>query len=242
MKFLGIIPSRYNSTRFPGKPLVEINGKTMIRRVYEQALKSQKLDRVVVATDDLRIYDHVKDFGGEAFMTSSTHLNGTERCAELAERIEGYEAILNIQGDEPFIHEEQIDTLCGILTDASIGTLAKPIEDPDELLNPSVIKLVLNAKSEAIYFSRSPIPHMRGVPTDQWLAHSTYYRHIGLYGFRRELLLQLTKLAPTPLELAESLEQLRWLENGYPIKVGMTTHHSIGIDTPSDLEKTLQWS
>lgn len=242
MRVLGIIPSRYNSTRFPGKPLVEIKGKTMIRRVYEQALKSKKLDRVVVATDDLRIYDHVIGFGGQALMTSPTHLNGTERCAELAALLEDYEAILNIQGDEPFIHEEQIDTLCGVMTEASIGTLAKPIEDPDELLNPSVIKVVLNAKSEAIYFSRSPIPHLRGVPTEQWLSHTPYHRHIGLYGFRRELLLQLTRLSPTPLELAESLEQLRWIEHGHTIKVGITTHHSIGIDTPADLEKIPQWS
>ena len=240
MNILGIIPARYGSTRFPGKPLVSINGVSMIQRVYEQALKSKSLKKVIVATDDERIAQHVLTFNGEVMMTSPQHLSGTDRCAEIILRgKEKWDAVINIQGDEPYIHPEQIDLLCSCfeLKDVSIATLVKQIANIDELFNHNNVKVVLNKKREAIYFSRSPIPYNRNFPEQEWLKHSTYYKHIGIYGYRSSILNEIATLAKTNLEVTESLEQLRWIENGYTIHVAITKHESISIDTPEDLEK-----
>ena len=237
---LGIIPARFASTRFPGKPLADIRDKSMVRRVYEQALLAKSLDTVVVATDDARIYEHVLAFGGEVVLTRSDHPSGTDRCAEVARQFPEAQLILNIQGDEPFIQPEQIDLLTETLFSQkrfNIATLAKKIEDPDLLQNPNVVKVVFSHKQGALYFSRHPIPYLRGIAPEQWLAQHTFYKHIGLYGFRRDALLQVARLAPTPLERAESLEQLRWLEHGIRIAVGITEWETVGVDTPEDLLK-----
>jgi len=240
MKIIGIIPARYASTRFPGKPLVEINGKTMISRVYGQAMLA-KLDKVVVATDDERIYTHINEIGGEAVVTSSTHTNGTERCCEVLDRLEEeFDVAINIQGDEPYIHPEQISQLAGLFKneEVQIGTLIKTIEDTADLSNPdSIKKVVVDQNMDAVYFSRSPIPFLQGVKPDKWLEHSTYYKHIGIYGYRSHVLREIVKLAPSPLEKAESLEQLRWLENGYNIRTGVTGHESPSVDVPEDLDQ-----
>ena len=235
MKILGIIPARFASTRFPGKPLVDIGGKTMIRRVYEQAIKAASLSDVIVATDDQRIYNEVLSFGGRAVMTAPHHLNGTERCAEVASTLD-VDAVINIQGDEPFIHPEQIDTLASLFSyhDFQIGTLIKVCEDQSLLAKPSIIKVTVNKGLQALYFSRSVIPYLRN--TD---AHPTYYKHIGIYGYRSDILQEIVKLPSSPLELAESLEQLRWLENGYTIHTAVTIHESISIDVPEDLERVI---
>lgn len=235
---LAVIPARYASTRFPGKPLVEIKGKSMIKRVYEQAIQAKHPDLVVVATDDARIYQHVHDFGGKAWMTRTEHPSGTDRCAEVAEQFPNATHILNIQGDEPFIQPEQIDLLALTLLETPgipIATLAKKIEDPQALLNSNVVKVAFSPAGTAIYFSRHPIPYLRGKDQTAWLLAHDYYKHIGLYGFQRETLLKIAQLSPTPLEIAESLEQLRWLENGFQIKVGITTLETHGIDVPEDL-------
>ena len=237
---LAVIPARFASTRFPGKPLVDIDGKTMIRRVYEQVLKSTKVDQAVVATDDPRIFDHVSGFGGAVLMTRPDHPSGTDRCAEVARHFPEAEFVLNVQGDEPFIQPEQIDLLAGTLmadTQFAIATLAKKLDNSDMLFNPNVVKVVFSEKNGAIYFSRQAIPFLRGVEPGAWLDRQAYYKHIGLYGFRRSALMQIAELSPTPLERAESLEQLRWLENGLRIAVGVTTLETIGIDSPEDLEK-----
>lgn len=237
---IGIIPARFASTRFPGKPLVDINGKSMIRRVYEQAGLARSLDKVVVATDDERIFDHVRGFGGAVMLTRTEHPSGTDRCAEVALHFPDAEIILNIQGDEPFIQPEQIDLLTGLLIrrrSFSIATLAKKIEDTSVLYNPNVVKAVFSAKQGALYFSRQPIPFLRGIAPEKWLQHHTFYKHIGLYGFRRQALLKVAQLAPTSLERAESLEQLRWLEHGIKIAVGVTEWETVGIDSPEDLLK-----
>jgi 3-deoxy-manno-octulosonate cytidylyltransferase (CMP-KDO synthetase) len=235
---LGIIPARYASTRFPGKPLVDIQGMTMIQRVYIQAKQANLLDHVVVATDDERIYEHVKSFGGAVQMTRADHPSGTDRCAEVATHFPTYSHIVNIQGDEPFIQPQQIDLLAHTLLQSEnikIATLAKKIENPDQIDNSNIVKVVFNALGDAIYFSRHPIPYLRGKDQNTWLEHHNYYKHIGLYGFKRDALLALALLSPTPLELAESLEQLRWLENGYAIKVGITEWETRGIDVPEDV-------
>ena len=237
---LGVIPARFASTRFPGKPLVDIRGKSMIRRVYEQALLSGHLGKVAVATDDERIYEHVRMFGGEVFMTRPEHPSGTDRCAEVALHFPEAQFVVNIQGDEPFIQPQQIDLLINTLLDrshAGIATLVKKIELPEALDNPNVVKAVISQSGEALYFSRFPVPFLRGVSSENRLAHHDFYKHIGLYGFRSEVLQKLTALSPTPLERAESLEQLRWLEHGYRIAVGVTELETIGIDTPEDLAK-----
>lgn len=238
---LGIIPARYASTRFPGKPLVYIGGKTMIQRVYEQALQAKHLGKVVVATDDRRIWEHVQGFGGEVVMTRSDHPSGTDRCAEVARRYPEATHAVNIQGDEPFIQPEQIDLLAAALLEGgrrfSIATLAKKIEHPEHLFNPNVVKVVFSAAHGALYFSRHPIPYCRGKEPDAWLGHTPFYKHIGMYGYSRSTLLRLARLQPTPLELAESLEQLRWLENGLRIRVVETEQETTGIDTPEDLKK-----
>ena len=243
MKFLGIIPARYASTRFPGKPLADMKGKYMIQRVYEQARKV--LDHVCVATDDDRIFNAVQSFGGEVVMTSAQHRSGTDRCFEAYRTLGGHEdVVINIQGDEPFIKPEQIESLiaCFDSPQIQIATLVRPFEASEgyeALANPNSPKVVLNERHEALYFSRSVIPYLRGVEPAEWLARHTYYKHIGMYGYRADVLGQITCLPQSSLELAESLEQLRWLQNGYTIKVGITTQETIGIDTPADLEKAI---
>jgi len=237
---LAVIPARYASTRFPGKPLVDIGGKTMIRRVYEQVLQSRRVDAAVVATDDERIYEHVLSFGGAVRMTRAEHPSGTDRCAEVAGHFPEAKFILNVQGDEPFVQPEQIDLLADTLTGSeqfSIATLAKKIEQQEMLFNPNVVKVVFSEANGAIYFSRHPIPFVRGAEPANWLSRQVFYKHIGLYGFRRETLLDIAALSPTPLERAESLEQLRWLENSLRIAVGVTELETVGIDSPEDLEK-----
>lgn len=235
---LCIIPARYASTRFPGKPLVDIGGKSMIQSVYEQVRKSKRADQVVVATDDVRIFEHVQSFGGSVVMTSSDHPSGTDRCAEVARSYPEATWILNVQGDEPFIQPEQIDLLVDTLRahpEFSIATLAKRLHEQEQLFNPNVVKVVFSAAAGAIYFSRHPIPYFRGQEPSVWLEQQTHFKHIGLYGFHAQTLARVAALAPTPLERAESLEQLRWLENGWRIAVGITELETIGIDTPEDL-------
>lgn len=243
MKFIGIIPARYASTRFPGKPLADMKGKYMIQRVYEQARKV--LDHVCVATDDDRIFNAVQSFGGEVVMTSAQHRSGTDRCFEAYRTLGGHEdVVINIQGDEPFIKPEQIESLiaCFDSPQTQIATLVRPFEAAEgyeALANPNSPKVVLNERHEALCFSRSIIPYLRGVEPAEWLSRHTYYKHIGMYGYRADVLGQITCLPQSSLELAESLEQLRWLQNGYTIKVGITTQETIGIDTPADLEKAI---
>jgi 3-deoxy-manno-octulosonate cytidylyltransferase (CMP-KDO synthetase) len=217
---LAVIPARWASTRFPGKPLANIAGKSMIQRVLEQVNLSAIVDRAVVATDDERILHHIQALGGEAIMTNPDHPSGTDRCAEVANHFPEAQIILNVQGDEPFISPLQIDLLADTLlqnTYASIATLAKQIDRPDFLNNPNVVKVVFSETIGAIYFSRHPIPFVRGVPQEYWLEKQDFYKHIGLYGFRRDALMKIAGLSPTPLEMAESLEQLRWLEHGFRI-------------------------
>ncbi len=241
MQILIVIPARYASTRFEGKPLVDIQGKSMVRRVYEQACKAKLASEVVVATDDERIYDHVQGFNGQVVMTSEAHQTGTERCAEVAQASNA-DLVINVQGDEPFIAPEQIDELIRFLKNHpqyEIGTLAKRLELYDELCNPNTIKVVFNQVGEAIYFSRHPIPFLRGDVIENWLNKHTYYKHIGMYGYHRKTLLSIARLSPTPLEQAESLEQLRWMENGISIGITTTTYDTISIDTPEDLAAAL---
>lgn len=237
MKVTGIIPARYNSSRLPGKPLVNINGKTMIRRVYEQCMKCPALNDVIVATDNEEIKAEVESFGGVVVMTSPHHLNGTERCNEVAEKLADTDVVINIQGDEPYIHPEQITLVAESFknTNTQISTLAKVMESYEELFTASIIKVVFDNRYNALYFSRNCIPHVRGVVEPEYMQYHTFYRHIGIYGYRKEVLKELVKLSPTILEKAESLEQLRWLENGYKIHISITEHDSISIDTPEDL-------
>jgi 3-deoxy-manno-octulosonate cytidylyltransferase (CMP-KDO synthetase) len=239
MKILGIIPARYASSRFPGKPLVDIAGKSMIQRVYEQAQKCTQLTEVIVATDDIRIYDHVLNFGGAAIMTSADHQSGTDRCAEVALEHPQYSVVINIQGDEPYIDPEQIAKLadCFITPEVQIATLIKRIKTEQELHNPNSPKVVVNKLDEAVYFSRSALPHIRGQEPQNWLEFYPYFKHIGIYGYRADILQEITKLPISALEKAESLEQLRWIENGYRIKVAETELETYAIDTPEDLEK-----
>ncbi|PTR01369.1 3-deoxy-manno-octulosonate cytidylyltransferase (CMP-KDO synthetase) [Mucilaginibacter yixingensis] len=239
MKILGIIPARYASTRFPGKPLVDIDGKTMIQRVYEQAKKCSTLADVFVATDDQRIYDHVLSFGGKVVMTSDQHPSGTDRCAEVAAQHPEYEVVINIQGDEPYIDPEQISklTACFAEPGTQLATLIKQIDTTEELYNFATPKVIINKNWEAIYFSRSPIPHVRGQEPQHWLYHNTYYKHIGIYGYKSDVLQQITKLPVSSLEKAESLEQLRWIENGYRIKVAETDLETFAVDIPADLDR-----
>ena len=240
MKILGIIPSRYASTRFPGKPLAVIDGKSMIQRVYEQASKSALLSKVIVATDDSRIFEHVQDFGGNVAMTSKNHTNGTLRCWEVVEQSDGnYDIIVNIQGDEPFIDPEQIDQVAGLFknNEVEIGTLVKKIKSEEELFNPNVVKAVFDQQKKALFFSRQTIPFLRGIPQEEWITKHNFYKHIGIYAYRFDVLEKIVKLKPTELEKAESLEQLRWLENGFKINVQITEKEAISIDTPEDLLK-----
>lgn len=239
MKILGIIPSRYASTRFPGKPLIQIDGKSMIRRVYEQAMKSTALDQVVVATDDERIAQEIESFGGRYIFTSSAHQSGTDRCAEVTEMLPGFDHVVNIQGDEPFIDPEQINLVASCFQEKGVqlATLIKPITTESELFNTSIPKVVLNAAGDAVYFSRQTIPYLRGVEQENWLKSHQFYKHIGIYGYTSSALQEITRLSPSSLELAENLEQLRWVENGYRIKTKVTTIETLAIDTPEDLNK-----
>ena len=236
MKFIAIIPARYASTRFPGKPLAILGGKTVIQRVYEQA--SSVLDEVYVATDDKRISNVVEAFGGRVVMTRADHKSGTDRIEEATEKIgTSADVIINIQGDEPFIQQSQIKTLMQLFdfTETQIGTLGKPFDTMDAVLNPNSPKIVCDKRGFALYFSRSVIPFVRSQEQATWIDHYPYLKHLGLYAYRREVLREVTRLPQSPLELAESLEQLRWLENGYRIRVGLTDVETVGIDTPEDL-------
>ena len=238
MKFIGLIPARYASTRFPGKPLALLAGKPVIQHVYEQA--SKVLDAVYVATDDERIYNKVEEFGGKAVMTSTKHHSGTDRIEEALQKVGGdFDVVVNIQGDEPFIQKSQIETLCKCFDDKNtqIATLGKPFESIEAVENPNSPKIVLDNNGYAMYFSRSIIPFIRGVEKREWLKKHTFLKHLGVYAYRSNVLNEITKLPQSELELAESLEQLRWLQNGYKIKVGLTNAETVGIDTPDDLKR-----
>lgn len=242
MKVIGIIPARYDSTRFPGKPLVDINGMTMIQRVYNQVKHAASLSEVVVATDDQRIFDHVQSFAGNVLMTSKEHQSGTDRCAEIINKVSGFDVAINIQGDEPFIDPQQIDLLvsCFQQEDTQIATLIRKIEQLQDLENTNKPKVVINNKQEAVYFSRQAIPYFRGKDMRDWLKEMDYYNHIGIYGYRTEILKEISKLPVSKLELAESLEQLRWIDNGYQIKTAISNHLNEAIDTPEDLQYILK--
>lgn len=246
MKFLGIIPARYASTRFPGKPLADIGGKTMIQRVYEQVKTC--MDDVYVATDDERIAAAVRGFGGKVVMTSDQHRSGTDRCLEAVRIINGnFDVVINIQGDEPFIQPSQVQSLMDcFLQDPTtqLATLVKPFLPKDgleALFNPNSPKVVLNLKGEALYFSRSVIPYFRGVEPENWLQQKTFYKHIGIYAYKAKTLAEIASLPQSPMELTESLEQLRWLENGYKIKTAVTDIENLAVDTPEDLERIRQY-
>lgn len=244
MKFIAIIPARYASTRFPGKPLVDMAGKPMIQRVYEQVKKA--VDEVWVATDSRYIFEAVELFGGKAVMTSEDHRSGTDRINEAYQKVgEGFDIVINVQGDEPFIQPEQIKALmdCFDNEGVELATLVKAFRKEDGfdvLFNANSPKVVINSKNEAIYFSRSIVPYIRDVHHTEWLDKHTFYKHIGMYAYRADVLKEITKLPQSSLEKAESLEQLRWIENGYKIKVGYTDVETIGIDTPEDMKKALK--
>ncbi|MCU0415999.1 MAG: 3-deoxy-manno-octulosonate cytidylyltransferase [Cytophagaceae bacterium] len=239
-KILAVIPARYASTRFPGKPLISIQGKSMIQRVYEQVIQVPEIHSILIATDDDRIESEVKSFGGPVIRTASEHPSGTDRVFEAYVK-SGSTAdfILNVQGDEPFIQPEQIQILIQTLhQDTEIATLIKPIEDVAILDNPNIVKTVINKKNQALYFSRHAIPFQRNrIDKKDWLSGNLYYKHIGLYAYRSDILAKITELEPSYLERSESLEQLRWLENGYTIQTALTHLETIGIDTPDDLKK-----
>ncbi len=242
MRFLGVIPARYASTRFPGKPLVDIAGKAMIQRVYERAAES--LEEVWVATDDARIEEAVKGFGGRVVMTSEACPSGTDRCREAAETIaattnRSFDVVINIQGDEPFLHPEMFEKLMSCFDDgtADIATLVNPVVQSEEIFNPSEAKVVFDRDKSALYFSRSPVPFVMEVEKADWLEHHTFYKHVGVYAYKMDVLRKITELPVSPLEATERLEQNRWLENGYKIKVEITNHESVPVDTPEDLER-----
>jgi 3-deoxy-manno-octulosonate cytidylyltransferase (CMP-KDO synthetase) len=238
MKIVYIIPARYGSTRFPGKPLALVQGKPMIQRVVEQVGLLPDADEIVVATDDVRIADVVRGFGGQVVMTGSHHISGTDRCAEAYRLLSSdVDVVVNVQGDEPFIHPEALQSLCAVFSDpkVEIATLCKRIDDPESIQNPNVVKVVSSIHGKALYFSRYPIPYQRQAETT-----ALHYKHLGIYAYRPAVLQKLATLTPTPLEQTESLEQLRWLENGYHIQLVATNHESTGIDTPEDLEKVNQ--
>lgn len=245
MNFIAIIPARFASTRFPGKPLAQLGDMTVIQRVYSQVVK--EIPTAYVATDDARIYDHVKSWDGNVVMTRSDHKSGTDRIAEAMETIEKtngekYDVVVNVQGDEPFIQPEQIQSICRCFDDETtqIATLGKRFGDNIEAIkNPNSPKILLDNNGFAMYFSRSVVPFIRGKELSEWAAAYPFLKHIGMYAYRREVLKEVTQLPQSSLEIAESLEQLRWLQNGYKIKVGETDIETIGIDTPEDLEKAI---
>ena len=245
MKILGIIPARFASTRLEGKPLKDICGKTMIQRVYEQA--TQALEHVYIATDDSRIEAEVKSFGGNVVMTSAEHTTGTNRCVEAYNIVQkklniNFDAVLNIQGDEPLLEPETLTSLANCFNDSSteMATLIRPVHDKKELLSTSDIWVVIDKNDNALYFSRETIPHFRGAHKDDWIEHHAYYKHIGMYGFTPKAIKQFASMNQTSLEKAESLEQLRWLENGGKIKVAHTTHHALSVDTQEDLDEVIE--
>ncbi len=241
MKVLGIIPSRYESSRFPGKPLIDIKGKSMIQRVYEGCLQSKLLSQVVIATDDERIFNHVKTFNGEVVMTAKTHQNGTERCGEVIQTYKDFDIIVNIQGDEPLIQSKQIDELIQVFqkNEIHIATLIKKINSLEDILNPNRIKVVKNKDNQALYFSRSPIPFSQGLEPNKWVEKFDFWKHIGIYAWRTQTLENILKLPSTTLEKQESLEQLRWMFHGYSIHLGETEIETPNIDVPEDLKKVL---
>ena len=238
MKFIGIIPARYASTRFPGKPLALLDGKPVIQHVYEKV--AAVLEAAYVATDDERIYDVVKSFGGQVVMTRTDHKSGTDRIEEAIEKIGGeWDVVVNVQGDEPFVAKSQLDTICHCFDDPTtqIATLGKPFESMEAVQNPNSPKIVVDNMGFAMYFSRSVIPYVRGKEKSSWLTHYPFLKHLGIYAYRKDVLRQVTLLPQSSLEIAESLEQLRWLQNGFKIKVGTTDVETVGIDTPQDLER-----
>ena len=238
MKFIGIIPARYASTRFPGKPLALLGGKPVIQHVYEKV--AAVLEAAYVATDDERIYDAVKSFGGQVVMTRTDHKSGTDRIEEAIEKIGGeWDVVVNVQGDEPFVAKSQLDTICHCFDDPTtqIATLGKPFESMKAVQNPNSPKIVVDNMGFAMYFSRSVIPYVRGKEESSWLTHYPFLKHLGIYAYRKDVLRQVTQLPQSSLEIAESLEQLRWLQNGFKIKVGTTDVETVGIDTPQDLER-----
>ena len=238
MKFIGIIPARYASTRFPGKPLALLGGKPVIQHVYEKV--AAVLEAAYVATDDERIYDAVKSFGGQVVMTRTDHKSGTDRIEEAIEKIGGeWDVVVNVQGDEPFVAKSQLDTICHCFDDPTtqIATLGKPFESMEAVQNPNSPKIVVDNMGFAMYFSRSVIPYVRGKEESFWLTHYPFLKHLGIYAYRKDVLRQVTQLPQSSLEIAESLEQLRWLQNGFKIKVGTTDVETVGIDTPQDLER-----
>ncbi len=241
MRILGVIPARYASTRLPGKPLVDIGGTSMVMRVVEQARRSDALHEVVVATDDRRVMDHVLAHGGQCVMTSPAHPSGTDRCHEalMISGVDRYDAVVNIQGDEPFIEPAQIDELCQALRTAhgGIATLAQVVTDDRDLDDPGEVLITVDAQMDALYFSRACIPFLRDAGTGPRHARFRFLKHVGLYGYRCDVLDRIVGLAPSTLETAESLEQLRWLENGLKVRIGLTTHPSFCVDTPADLEE-----
>ena len=246
MHFIAIIPARYASTRFPGKPLAKLGGKTVIERVYQQVSKA--VDDLCVATDDDRIRQAVEAFGGRVVMTSPNHRSGTDRIREALDKLNENDngndlVIINVQGDEPFIQPSQISTVmrCFDDPDTQIATLGKRFESVEAMKNSNSPKIVTDNRGFALYFSRSPIPFVRGKDEAEWLSHYPFLKHIGLYAYRARVLREVTQLPPSPLEVAESLEQLRWLENGYRIKVAETDAETIGIDTPDDLQRAEEW-
>lgn len=238
MKFIGIIPARYASTRFLGKPLALLGGKPVIQHVYEKV--AAVLEAAYVATDDERIYDVVKSFGGQVVMTRTDHKSGTDRIEEAIEKIGGeWDVVVNVQGDEPFVAKSQLDTICHCFDDPTtqIATLGKPFESMEAVQNPNSPKIVVDNMGFAMYFSRSVIPYVRGKEKSSWLTHYPFLKHLGIYAYRKDVLRQVTQLPQSSLEIAESLEQLRWLQNGFKIKVGTTDVETVGIDTPQDLER-----
>lgn len=238
MKFIGIIPARYASTRFPGKPLALLGGKPVIQHVYEKV--AAVLEAAYVATDDERIYDVVKAFGGQVVMTRTDHKSGTDRIEEAIEKIGGeWDVVVNVQGDEPFVAKSQLETICHCFDDPTtqIATLGKPFESMEAVQNPNSPKIVVDNMGFAMYFSRSVIPYVRGKEKSSWLTHYPFLKHLGIYAYRKDVLRQVTQLPQSSLEIAESLEQLRWLQNGFKIKVGTTDVETVGIDTPQDLER-----
>ncbi len=238
MKFIGIIPARYASTRFPGKPLALLGGKPVIQHVYEKV--AAVLEAAYVATDDERIYDVVKSFGGQVVMTRTDHKSGTDRIEEAIEKIGGeWDVVVNVQGDEPFVAKSQLDTICHCFDDPTtqIATLGKPFESMEAVQNPNSPKIIVDNMGFAMYFSRSVIPYVRGKEKSSWLTHYPFLKHLGIYAYRKDVLRQVTQLPQSSLEIAESLEQLRWLQNGFKIKVGTTDVETVGIDTPQDLER-----
>lgn len=243
MEFIALIPARFQSTRFPGKPLAMLGGKPVIQWVYENIASA--LENVWVATDDERIFSSVEAFGGKAVWTMATHKSGTDRCAEAAKKLESelnFDVVINVQGDEPFIKAEQIRQLMSCFeNDTEIATLVKEIDSADELFNPNRPKVVLDSNQNALYFSRSPIPYVRGEKENNWLLANTFWAHIGMYAYKKEVLQHITQLNSGKLERIEALEQLRWLENGYRIKTAVTQFQSIGIDTPEDLQLAAEW-